>query len=141
MEDEKTLIISDKSGLHPIDIDSASKREACYPGKANQMAKLNAKTREGVAIFAGCFEDGSVRLFRDQKEGQGIQKVIAEEKVLGNGGMKAAQKKYASGKGAARNVIQLPNGALVVSFADNSIEIWEEMRKAGGTSCACCTIF
>ena len=65
MEDEKTLIISDRSGLHPIDIETASKREACYPGKANQMAKLNAKTREGVAIFAGCFEDGSVRLFRD----------------------------------------------------------------------------
>lgn len=35
MEDEKTLIVSDKAGLHAIDIDSASLREKTYPGKAN----------------------------------------------------------------------------------------------------------
>ena len=35
MEDENTLIVSDRSGLHPIEISQAAKREECHPGKAH----------------------------------------------------------------------------------------------------------
>lgn len=69
------------------------------------MNKLDIRNREGVAVFAGCFDDGSVRLFKDNREGQGIQaRVILEEKILGNGGIKSGSKKT-SGKGAARKLI------------------------------------
>ena len=54
----------------------------------------------------------------------------------------ARKQNYTSGKGGANRIIQLPNGALVISFEDKSIEIWEEKSKArGAKGCACCTIF
>ena len=85
-----------------------------------------------------------MRLYKDHSETEaGEMRIIAEEMKLG-GGIKAnaKQKSYANSKGGANKLIQLPNGALVISYEDRSIEIWEEKRKKKGkNACACCTIF
>ena len=71
--------------------------------------KLNAKTLDNLAIYAGCFADGSVRLYKDHcsEETPSYKKVIEEEMRLGGAtGIKASRKQnYSSGKGGANRII------------------------------------
>ena len=111
MENGNTLIVADAKGLHPIDIaESASAEQCLNQGKVNQLMKLNAKTLENTAIYAGCFGDGSVRLYKDHcsEDTPSHKKVVEEEMRLGGAaGIKANSRKqnYTSGKGGANRII------------------------------------
>ena len=59
MEDEKTLVLSDPTGLHPIDIEHSVQAEKCKEqGKSIRLVKLRTRSIDGLSIFAACYDDG-----------------------------------------------------------------------------------
>ena len=66
MENENTIVVGDSKGLHTVNIiDSKSPEKSQQLGKVNMLTKLYAKDAHKLAVYGACFDDGSVKLYRE----------------------------------------------------------------------------